>query len=228
MGEFLKGSSRRSGRYPEMDQPPNSRLFVLCDKNSTEQDLIDHFSPYGTVEYCKIIRDKITNASKGFCYVKFDRASAAANALERANASLVADSQFPIKIDIAEAKGGHTQSTVNAKFSSEPEDTPPRSRLFVVCPKEMSERQLVDCFSQYPDFDYGKVIVDKGTGESKGFAYVKFEKASSAALALESVGCFSTRHICSFLSRATSCRNASLLRSLSGSSGDASAFPCGI
>merc|ERR1712137_161093 len=101
MGEFLKGSSRRSGRYPAMDQPPNSRLFVLCDKNSTEQDLIDHFSPYGTVEYCKIIRDKITNASKGFCYVKFDRASAAANALERANASLVADSQFPIKIEKA-------------------------------------------------------------------------------------------------------------------------------
>jgi len=166
---------------------------VLCDKNSTEEDLIEHFSHYGTVEYCKIIRDKITNASKGFCYVKFEKASSAAKALEQANGSLVGVSEFPIKIDIAEAKGAHTQSTVNAKFSSEPEDTPPRSRLFVVCPKEMSETQLVDCFSQFPDFEYGKVIVDKSTGESKGFAYVKFDRASSAAMALETVN--DTGHI---------------------------------
>lgn len=42
-------------------------------------------------------------------------------------------------------------------------------------------------FSQFDEFDYCKVIVDKSTGISKGFAYVKFKKASSAAVALESV-----------------------------------------
>ena len=32
-----------------------------------------------------------------------------------------------------------------------------------------------------------KIIKDKNTGESKGFAYAKYDKASSAALAIESL-----------------------------------------
>jgi RNA recognition motif-containing protein len=34
---------------------------------------------------------------------------------------------------------------------------------------------------------YCKVIKDKNNGESKGFAYAKYDKASSAALAIESL-----------------------------------------
>jgi hypothetical protein len=34
---------------------------------------------------------------------------------------------------------------------------------------------------------YCKIIKDKNTGESKGFAYAKYDKASSAALAIESL-----------------------------------------
>lgn len=168
------------------NSPPNSRLFVLCDKASTEDEILKHFAPFGTVEYCKIIRDRQTQASKGYCYVKFTKASGAADALEKADGTVVAGSEFPIKVEIAQAKSSRS-GTMPVKFSSEPEDTPPRSRLFVVCPKEMSERQLASCFAQFADFEYGKVIVDKATGFSKGFAYVKFHKASSAAIALEAV-----------------------------------------
>ena len=171
----------------DTDYPTNSRLFVLCDKSSSEKAIIAHFAPYGTVEYCKIIRDKPTNASKGYCYVKFDKASSAADAMEQADATRIGHSQFPIRIQIAESKGVKQPPAGPSQFSTEPEDSPPRSRLFVVIPRELTEENLFACFSSFEDFDYCKIICDKQTGESKGFAYVKFFRASSAAFALESI-----------------------------------------
>ena len=60
-----------------------------------------------------------------------------------------------------------------------------RTRLFVVCPKEFQEDDLKQKFEQFGDFDYCNIIRDKQTGESKGFGYVKFLKASTAAVAME-------------------------------------------
>jgi len=163
--------------------PPNSRLFILCDKNAQEEDIVEHFSVYGNIEYCKLIKDKATNQSKGFCYVKFEKASSAAMAIEKSEGSRIGNFEFPIKVQIAAAKGKKKATPV--LFSTEPEDTPPRSRLFVVCPKELTENEIHAAFSEFEDYDYSKVILDKQTGVSKGFAYVKFKKASSAAIALE-------------------------------------------
>lgn len=180
-----KSLSPKASSFEPENFPPNSRLFVLCDKNATEEDLIRHFTEYGDIEYCKLIKDKANKQSKGYCYVKFKKASSAAKALEQAEGSRIGNLDFPIKVQIAAAKGKKNAAPV--LFSSEPEDTPPRSRLFVVCPKELTEKELHSEFSQFGEFDYCKVIVDKTTGISKGFAYVKFKKASSAAVALENV-----------------------------------------
>lgn len=97
---------RAQSREPE-DLPPRSRLFVICSKVSrilssfslsllcfpvfilcqeySEEDVIARFKPYGEIEYCKVIKDKQTNESKGFAYVKFAKASAAALAMEEVN-----------------------------------------------------------------------------------------------------------------------------------------------
>ena len=49
-------------------------------------------------------------------------------------------------------------------------------RLFVIVPKEMTEKDLTDEFSIYGDLDSISLIRDKSTGERKGFAYVKYHK----------------------------------------------------
>ena len=51
----------------------------------------------------------------------------------------------------------------------------------------MTEEILNDRFKDFEDLEYCKVITDKINGDSKGFAYVKFNKASSAAKAMEEV-----------------------------------------
>lgn len=49
-------------------------------------------------------------------------------------------------------------------------------RLFVIVPKEMTEKDLTDEFSIYGQLDSITLIRDKSTGERKGFAYVKYHK----------------------------------------------------
>ena len=51
----------------------------------------------------------------------------------------------------------------------------------------MSEETLNERFKDFEDLEYCKVITDKTNGDSKGFAYVKFSKASSAAKAMEEI-----------------------------------------
>lgn len=76
-------------------------------------------------------------------------------------------------------------SSKNSSVKTDYNDETARTRLFVVCPKEYKEEELETKFSHFGDFEYCNIIRDKGTGESKGFGYVKFTKASTAALAME-------------------------------------------
>jgi len=76
-------------------------------------------------------------------------------------------------------------SSKNAPVKTDYNDESARTRLFVVCPKEFGEDELKAKFEHFGDYDYCNIIRDKHTGESKGFGYVKFHKASTAALAME-------------------------------------------
>lgn len=154
-------------------------MFIVCDKDTTEDEIRTKFSTFGSIEYCKML--KKSNEPKGVCFLKYFKTSSAAKAMEEMNGKAITRNGSPIKIQIAEQKNS------KKKYSKEPEDTPPRSRLFVVCPKEMTEEILNDRFKDFEDLEYCKVITDKINGDSKGFAYVKFNKASSAAKAMEEV-----------------------------------------
>lgn len=59
------------------------------------------------------------------------------------------------------------------------------NRLFVVCPKSYNEDDLRCKFQEFGDIDYVQIVRDHTTKDPKGFGYVKFTKASTAAVALE-------------------------------------------
>lgn len=181
-GDQLDRDSRTS-RDPDND-PPYSRVFIVCGKGTTEEELDAEFKPYGLLQYCKVIKDKTTGESKNIAYAKYDKASSAALAIEALNGKKITEDQPALKVLIADAKG--TRSNPRTQ-SREPEDTPPRSRLFVICSKDYSEEDISSRFKPYGEIEYCKVIKDKQSNESKGYAYVKFSKSSSAALAMEEV-----------------------------------------
>lgn len=52
----------------------------------------------------------------------------------------------------------------------------------------VSSNELEEFFSQYGDIESAKVITDRETGRSKGFAFITFVKQQSAEAALEANG----------------------------------------
>lgn len=168
---------------PDND-PPHSRLFIVCGRGTTEEELEPECRAFGNVQYCRIVRDKTSAEPKGIAYVKYDKASSAALAIEGLNGKKLLHDQPALKVMVADAKGSHSSK---GPQSREPEDTPPRSRLFVICSKEFTEEELAEKFRLYGDIEYCKLIRDKNSHESKGYAYVKYFKASHAAVAVEEV-----------------------------------------
>ncbi|GJQ87072.1 hypothetical protein Trydic_g6831 [Trypoxylus dichotomus] len=159
------------------DTPPNSRLFVIGSKQLTEEDFREAFSKYGDIEEIWLVKDRATGERKGFTYVKFSKTSEAARALEALNGKVIGNTNRHIKIIIASRRDQGSRREENEEEKSQ--------RLFVLIPKTMTEDELHDYFKQFGDIDNIAIIRDKETKENKGFAYVKYFKFSSAALAYE-------------------------------------------
>lgn len=65
------------------------------------------------------------------------------------------------------------------------DDKPPYSRIFVVCNKQLRVEDLRPAFEVYGQIEDIHMPRDRSTGESKGIAYVKYTKTSSAAAAIK-------------------------------------------
>ena len=163
-------SEDREKAGAKSDNPPNSRLFIVCGKNISEEEFQDAFQSFGTIEEVWVLKDR------GIAYVKFSKTSEAALAMETMNGRCLPPHPRPLKVMIA-----NSRSQGSTRDVSETE----RCRLFLVVPKSMTEPQLKEQFSSYGDVDYVSIVKDRTTHESKGFAYVKYHRMSHASRAFE-------------------------------------------
>ena len=158
----------RSGA--KSDNPPNSRLFIVCGKNITENEFKEAFQMFGSIEEVWVLKDR------GIAYIKFAKTSEAALAMETMNGRCIPPHPRPLKVMIANSRGQGSGREV-----TETE----RCRLFLVVPKTMSEDELKKHFSGFGDVDYVSIVKDRSTNENKGFAYVKYHRMSHASRAFE-------------------------------------------
>lgn len=159
------------------DDPPNSRLFVICHKSLEEDELRKSFEKFGKIEDIWVVKDRNTGENKGVTYIKFSKTSEAAFALEEMNGKTLGTIGRPIKVMIA---SNRDQGSVRETNEEER-----WVRLFCVLPKSMTDNELQQEFTKYGTIEYVTVVKDRNTNESKGFGYVKFKKVSSAAIAFE-------------------------------------------
>ncbi|CAG0914484.1 unnamed protein product [Notodromas monacha] len=164
-------------RDHKREEPPNSRLFIVCGKDLSDEDFQEAFSKFGSIEEIWMVKDKISGEKKGVAYIKFSRTSEAALAMEEMNGKCIARSPRPLKVLIA-----HNRDQGSKREMNEEERL---LRLFIVAPRLMSEQDLRIHFSQFGDVEHVTLVRDKVTKESKGFGYVKYHKMSHAALAFE-------------------------------------------
>jgi len=175
---FSRGDDRdRAGGRVDHDKPPFSRLFVICSKSHSGDDLKECFEKFGTVEDVWVVKDKHTRENRGVAYVKYSKMSEATLAVEEMDGKPVHESDDrPLKVIIAQPKS--SKSTDDQEESA-------LTRVFVSIPKDMDEKELKGNFESFGDIEYTQVVRDRKTDTPKGFGYVKFKKPHDAALAIE-------------------------------------------
>lgn len=159
-----------------LDDPPNSRVFLVVSKLLTEDTIRERFAEYGDIQDIWVVKDRHTKESKGIAFVKYAKSSQACRAMEEMHGRCLSDNSKPIKVFIAQSRGSTSHREV------EDEEL---TRIFVMIPKSYTEDDVKSRFKEYGQVEYCSIIKNKSTGESKGLAYVRFQKPSHAALAIE-------------------------------------------
>lgn len=63
--------SSRHSKEQNYDDPPNSRLFILCGRHVTEEELKEAFDKFGTIKELWIVKEKASGESKGNYNIPF-------------------------------------------------------------------------------------------------------------------------------------------------------------
>jgi RNA recognition motif-containing protein len=80
-------------------------LVRNLSRETSEAELLDLFSEYGDVQYCKLVLDKVTGKSKGFAFVEMPRAGEARAAIKGLNYLDIGGNKIRVK-KAAKAKTG--------------------------------------------------------------------------------------------------------------------------
>ena len=194
------------------EESTRTRLFVVCPKDSSEDDLKRKFDHFGDLEYCSVVRDRQTGENKGFGYVKFTKASTAALAMENCDKSLKAILAEPkaakFARDFAPGNNGHMPPprdpfgvppmtdgpslvhSVQDLPYIDPLDAPEGVRLFVIVSSSVTQEQLARLFDLVPGMEMCDLKMNPITGESKGYAFVTFSSLQAAVYAKEKLNGF--------------------------------------
>ena len=91
------------GAHPNQvdhDKPPFSRIFVVCSKTHSSDDLKSVFEKFGSVEDVWVVRDKHTKENRGVAYVKFSKMSEACLAVQSMDGKKISaeDDVKPVKV----------------------------------------------------------------------------------------------------------------------------------
>ena len=191
------------------DENARTRLFVVCPKEYTEEDLKLKFEQFGDYDYCNIIRDKQTGESKGFGYVKFIKASTAAMAMENCDKSLKAIIAEPKSVKFArDALRDAIRDGPGVPGAPPPRypPSPPHSimdlflaqsyepgisnRLYVILSPALTQEQLFKLFDLFPGMEFCDLKRHHLTGESRGFAYVTYSSLQMAMYVREKLNGF--------------------------------------
>ncbi|XP_013106806.1 RNA-binding protein 45 [Stomoxys calcitrans] len=166
--------SRRGGDAHE-DEPPMSRLFIICNKAHQEEDFREAFSRFGEIEDIWVVKDRNTGENKGIAYIKYSKTSDAARAQEEMNGKSIGNRTLKVLVAANRNQGSSKSDNEHEKYV----------RLFIVCPKTATEDDLRQEFSQWGPVENVTLVRDKQTGNPKGFGYIRFPKFYDAAVAFE-------------------------------------------
>jgi len=130
--------------------------------DTTEEELRELYSTWGEIEDCKIVRNKETNRSRGFGFIRYVNASSVEDAIAARPHTLGGNTLEPHRSAPKEySERIESHHTVNEIFVGKMQE-------------EIDENDLTEYFAQYGNVE--KVSIPKDNeGKMKGFAVVTFD-----------------------------------------------------
>lgn len=181
------------------------RLFCVLPKTMTDSELQQEFAKFGAIEYATVVKDRSTNESKGFGYVKFKKVSSAARAFEECDRKYKAVFAEPKKPkpdhnDVKYNNGLSTsydnssssygtsnfgKSSISLEIATNYPNSEGYNRLQVIAHPALNQDQLWKLFDIVPGMDYCHLKTDVRYRMPRGQAVVVYNNPSAAAYARE-------------------------------------------
>lgn len=141
-------------------------IINYLPQEMTEEELRTLFSSVGPLESCKLIRDKVTRASLGYAFVKYEHANDAKKAIESLQGMKLTNKT--IKVSIARPSSNEIKN----------------ANLYVSgLPLTTNEHELRTLFARFGAIITSKVLYDE-SGQSRGVGFVRFDKRMDAEAAI--------------------------------------------
>ena len=162
-------------------------LFVGSLSWNVDEDwLYREFEKFGNIVGCRVISDRESGRSKGFGYVEYDSAEAAANAQKEMMGYELDGRALNVDFSTPREKPANKTFDRANKFGdkrSAPSNTLFLGNLSFDCTNEAVQ----EAFQEYGNISRVSLPTDRETGALKGFGYVDFSSTEEATAALDAL-----------------------------------------
>ncbi|KAI9483593.1 MAG: hypothetical protein EXX96DRAFT_558835 [Benjaminiella poitrasii] len=135
--------------------------------DTTDENLRQYFSQFGEVVKCTIMRDPMTQRSKGYAFLTMSDKSAVDNVMNQEQHSL-------------------DGKKIDPKRAISREEQEKTEKIFVGgIPPEVTEEEFRNFFSQFGTVLNATLIMERDTGRPRGFGFVTFESSKGVDAVLK-------------------------------------------
>ncbi|XP_032289853.1 ribonucleoprotein RB97D [Drosophila virilis] len=174
-GTDMADSDQSSANAAENNEHLRKIFVGGLSINTTAETMRQFFSQFGVVSDAVVMRDPISNRSRGFGFVTYVEPGAVEN-VQRARPHII-DSKT---VDTKRAFPRHEFNKAIGHLSNIK-----TNKIFLGGLKDChDESTLREYFAQFGTISSVKVLLDKETGRKRGFGFLEFEDTASAARAL--------------------------------------------
>ncbi len=136
----------------------------------TDDEVRNLFETVGSVQSCKIIRDKLTQVSLGYAFINYSNGEDSQRAIDNLNG-------LPLQ-----------GKTIKVSYARPSSSTIKNANLYVAhLPKAFTQAELEVHFAAYGNIITSKILIDSTTGLSRGVGFVRYDKHSEAESAISAL-----------------------------------------
>ncbi|KAF1895515.1 hypothetical protein Lal_00044166 [Lupinus albus] len=140
-----------------------------------ENYLYQCFAHTGEVASVKVIRNKQTNQSEGYGFIEFNSRAGAERVLQTYNGAIMPNGGQPFRLNWATFSAGERRN----------DDSPDYTIFVGDLAADVTDYLLTETFrSRFNSVKGGKVVIDRLTGRTKGYGFVRFADESEQVRAM--------------------------------------------